>query len=762
VAAKNKHTVQQQQQIPQQQPPQQNSLLQQQRAQIQRMAVATGMSVEQLNAFLNAQKTKLEKMGVTPRQQQAAILEQLNVLVQRHKNAAPPPGDSGSSSTPRLTSTRPDGVQVATPQEDLPAAVQGLAPGLVPASASPNMVTPPADEHVWQKLESMQLRHKTNLERLYPIIKRLSKGQPPDRQETLMKHLKDCFSLLNMRRTPNRPPNLTVELVERVEGFINRVVTVYSKFLKDVASQSNTDPDRRVNAMKQNDQTANHGAGSHARTVPSGPGTTQGPQMSMVEPETPARGMAPQQSSLQHDHAVSVTTQPHQGQNSGPTSRAQQQHAKVQPTGSADPVVSVGTPQSMVQSERNTSSISAQSHAMLQQEQLQRRRVGQRPDGRSEQASVAGDNLPDSQQLRQTEQLHRQQLQQQQAAYGSKTGISKTSRGPVSQADFPAGLSAALQSAHESGNPNNINMVKQQMAQIAIQKNISSSDTAVNTTAALTSGPPMQVPYVGQPRRAEQSLQERVIGMQQAVKTALEQSQRFEARVDSEVKRAKSERIQNTLTALRNSSVLTVSESSEFSNFMQTSNEKRPFSLVDVHNSPGTDDVIKSKTVFECSAEAGLRLAKRPKNETADLKALRDAVEADCHAAKARHENISLEMCTEYGLPVVVCQLLIPEIKLPKLYLRVQRGYPRKGGATYRFERPPLGWVGVLLAVKARFKNAMSIAPAASVGVAAYLDAWAREAEAAVAEAREYDVEDEPAVTGSGADVANLAAAVTA
>jgi hypothetical protein len=91
---------------------------------------------------------------------------------------------------------------------------------------------------------------------------------------------------------------------------------------------------------------------------------------------------------------------------------------------------------------------------------------------------------------------------------------------------------------------------------------------------------------------------------------------------------------------------------------------------------------------------------------------------------------LSLEITLEYGLPLVTCQLLVEDIRLPKMYLRGQRGYPRKGGAAYGFERPSLGWVGILSEVRRRFKNAIAVVPSSSAGVAAYLDAWAREATA--------------------------------
>lgn len=240
-------------------------------------------------------------------------------------------------------------------------------------------------------------------------------------------------------------------------------------------------------------------------------------------------------------------------------------------------------------------------------------------------------------------------------------------------------------------------------------------------------------PTPPRPNRA-QTLNLKISEMQNSVKAALDNSKRLEARKDMDLKRAKNERIQNTLTALRNSnsaSVVNVNVDGKIvpSDAPGSKKEKRPFSLVDVDNS-AVGSVISTKNVFECSAEVGLRLAKRQKNETTDLKALRDAVEADCLAASRRHPSMHLEIVKEYGLPIVTCQLLIDDIRLPKMTLRVQRGYPRKGGAAYGFERPPLGWTGTVAEIRRRFSSAIEIAPSSSVGVAAYLDAWAQEASA--------------------------------
>lgn len=235
----------------------------------------------------------------------------------------------------------------------------------------------------------------------------------------------------------------------------------------------------------------------------------------------------------------------------------------------------------------------------------------------------------------------------------------------------------------------------------------------------------------GQSRQTKRALtfEQRLHMLDSKVKDAIDRVQQLEACVEQDSKRSKSERIHNTLAALRNNAGVT---NSAVSGGSGNGAVKRQASLVDVDNFDPKVGSVRSKTVFECSYESGLRLAKRPKNEAADLKSLREAVEADCKAAKQRNPLLMIEIREEFGQPVVTCLLKIPQIRLPKLVLRVQRGYPRKGGATYGFERPPMGWVGVLDEIRTRFKQALATAPAASVGVAAFLDAWAQEADAVI------------------------------
>lgn len=229
------------------------------------------------------------------------------------------------------------------------------------------------------------------------------------------------------------------------------------------------------------------------------------------------------------------------------------------------------------------------------------------------------------------------------------------------------------------------------------------------------------------PKISEMTIHQQLQNSERLVQEALSLARDHQERAGSEQSRTKLERIHNTLAALRNNSGIKGSDVDG-----KNKGRKRQASLVDVDNFGDKDGVIKSKAVFECSSEAGLRLAKRPRNEAQELKSLREAVEADCKAAQERNPLLIIDIIEEFGQPVVTCLLNIQEIRLPKLILRVQRGYPRKGGATYGFERPPMGWVDVLHEIRTRFKRALATAPASSVGVAAFLEAWAREADAVI------------------------------
>ena len=142
------------------------------------------------------------------------------------------------------------------------------------------------------------------------------------------------------------------------------------------------------------------------------------------------------------------------------------------------------------------------------------------------------------------------------------------------------------------------------------------------------------------------------------------------------------------------------------------------------------ETIVKQKTSFVFSNEGGMGIVKE---DLPNLKSLRGRVEADCDAAKSRNSLLDLEILEEFGSALIECQLLIEEIKLPKLILRVKKGYPESGTVTYAFERPPLGWVGIVAEIHNRFKKELEEnMGGSSASVTAILDGWARVAKEVV------------------------------
>ena len=710
------------------------------------VASAAGVTVPQLNAIFASQKAKMEKPGATPQEKQAALAEALH-----NANRVRASQGAGTAAAAHLANGAPS-APVVSGGTAVPASAG------VPAQGSPPSVNA-AEAEFWAKLEDMQRKYKASLQRLFPIIRRLQERQPPPRQEVFMRHLRDCFNILNLQRSSPIPQRLTTAVLERAERFIHQVVSVYSKYLKDMVQNSGADPARRAQLVAQIDDCTG--------AVPNAP-----QQVPNVQAQQGSR--VPTQASLQQGKA-----NPNLSQGSAAQLGAQQQqYARFQQ-------------QQMHQSQQQILKQMQAQHQQQQQNQSQPpqalpQRPGQTPLGtvpggdkavklppakgtpsRGRSSQVKGpqgtQGIPMSASLSnalpgQTPMQARVQAQAQvQAQVHAHVQAQAAAAQAQAQAHAAARAQAALAQAQANSQrmrpvraaapgaqsravqqhlaQQNINQLRKQQAhsgrmsaQPGMMPNVKQQQGTwgVQPGSAMTGSAQGAAGGSGRPKRPEPSLQQRLQHVEATVKDAMEQAQRLEAYVDAEMKRAKSERIQNTLAALRNNSSAVSAEDSK------RRGTKRQASLVDVNNIASKDGLIKSKTVFECSSEAGLRLAKRPKNEAADLRSLREAVEADCKAAKERNPLLMIEVIEEFGQPVVTCLLKIPEIRLPKLVLRVARGYPRKGGCTYGFERPPMGWVGVLDEIRTRFKRALATAPAASVGVAAFLDAWATEADAVI------------------------------
>eukprot|EP00172_Hildenbrandia_rubra_P001599 Plantae.Rhodophyta-Hildenbrandia_rubra.ctg2166.p1 GENE.Plantae.Rhodophyta-Hildenbrandia_rubra.ctg2166~~Plantae.Rhodophyta-Hildenbrandia_rubra.ctg2166.p1 ORF type:complete len:1046 (+),score=186.63 Plantae.Rhodophyta-Hildenbrandia_rubra.ctg2166:618-3755(+) len=244
-------------------------------------------------------------------------------------------------------------------------------------------------------------------------------------------------------------------------------------------------------------------------------------------------------------------------------------------------------------------------------------------------------------------------------------------------------------------------------------------------------------------------LPQRVARVEMDVKVAVREATLLEKFVDAEVGKAKSERVQNTLAALQ------IFENDERDNGNISSEsgdlvgQKRARSVdsPDIDNvSYDSDGVLESQVVFECSCDEGLRLAKRVKSIKTDMLFLKSAVEEECKAAVTKNPILVVSIEEEFGFPVVHAMLNIESIKLPKLIISVQRGYPRKGGAEYGFERPPFGFTGVLEKLYNAFKVELERSPARFYSVAGILNAWARKADLICNESKMANAQDKNAL----------------
>lgn len=746
-----------------------------------------------------------------------------------------------------------------------------------------------SDEEFWQKLASMQQEYRSTLKHLYPVIKKLQEKQPRNKQDMFMRHLSDCFNILDLKRVLVRPQKLTLALLDKADKFINQVITVYSQYVRDIMANL-----RNNNASSPD---AGGGAGGPG-PPPGGPGGNAPPrpasQPSPAMPlsqfqQSPSQGPAPrgpppqqdskqhvmqrqqaqvQQARHQHEQQQQQQQQHQQQQQQHHHQQQQQQHRlaqkhlrqqhleqhqrhqqaqqqrqqqQQQPMPSGQPPVAPGQlPQTRLDAPRGR----GQNFFPPQGPQ-------QKPDIQALQAAQAAQARAQAQAQVQAAQLAAQSVQAQAQAQAAQASSQAQAAAHVrAQAAAQAQAHAAAQAQAQARSParppvpqlGNVTMGvvppgtragPGRVAGAGPDANMGPPGVATSSgvpprgpggpngsmnpmLTARRSGPGVGVPD-GPPAGAgvngpgvhvaapAPSMSQLLVGLDATLKRTMEDAQNLELHLDEEIRRAKNERVQNTLGALRNHGQPTTSRSSLIGGLSPTTvarsgsttpggtprtdralsfddgdkqatdggsvADKRVdlkrlpnSSLTDTDKSAGTPKrgsfdkgktvkagagmpngdsrtsplaaggsmvgaVIQSKTVFECSADAGLRLAKRPRLASADLVALREVVDGEVRAALSRRPAMKVSISTEFGLPVVRAALRTPSLRLPRLVIRVPRGYPRKGSAAVAFERPPLGWVDDLIAVRTGFVDAIAAAPAAAVGVATALDAWARQAD---------------------------------
>lgn len=66
---------------------------------------------------------------------------------------------------------------------------------------------------------------------LNPIIQSFApESYAPERREIFLKHVSNCFNILEMKRTAQKPPRMTVELLDRAAAFMNKIVATVSRY----------------------------------------------------------------------------------------------------------------------------------------------------------------------------------------------------------------------------------------------------------------------------------------------------------------------------------------------------------------------------------------------------------------------------------------------------------------------------------------------------------------------------------------------------
>lgn len=598
------------------------------------------------------------------------------------------------------------------------------------------MVHAADSEEFWVKLEEMKAKYREPLKKMFNFMTIIANSQRPEKKEQFKKHLKDCFQILGLKRGQVVPPTLTTAVLETASKFIDSVINVYKNYI--------VNEQRAAQAAQAGKNSTQSGANSQASRV------SAQQQFAIMQNSQNAAEGGPQAQQEMFRKLQQQQYQQRQEQAAAGMGGAMGDSATAKAAAAKARTIQQNMlARSMRQNPSMPQQFNPQNMGMPGMKKDHRALMEMKMRQQAQQHRMAA--LHQGQQMPPTYQRHL-------AAVAGRDPKSSAAAQAGGVQHIDGGANANLgrqmvnnlhmqqmaihqkrqqaarkqqQLENEMNGPGNQNNQSNHSVMAQIQRNQTAAKMAADAAAAAK-----RASGNNNARVAEFSLEKRMLNMQHIVENALKQTLRWEQYVENDSKRSKAERIQNTLAALRNVS--------------GGRSNKRPSSLVDVENcnsststvSGGNDAKekgsgngngrIRSKSVFECSSEQGLRLAKRPKNEASDLKALREAVEADCKAAQRRNGLLEMTITEEFGQPVVACQLLIEEIRVPKLILRVQRGYPRKGGATYSFERPPLGWVGILEEIRCRFKRAVQNAPATSVGVAALLDAWAREAESVI------------------------------
>lgn len=107
------------------------------------------------------------------------------------------------------------------------------------AAVQPSGEVPVDEEAFWLKLERMQAKYRPTLVKLYPFIVQLQNQQPAERRDPFIHHLRNCMAILNLKRKPGRPRNVTGALLDKAAIFIHKVVVMYSRHVNEKIKEHN-------------------------------------------------------------------------------------------------------------------------------------------------------------------------------------------------------------------------------------------------------------------------------------------------------------------------------------------------------------------------------------------------------------------------------------------------------------------------------------------------------------------------------------------
>lgn len=583
-------------------------------------------------------------------------------------------------------------------------------------------------------LVQLQKRYKPALQKFMPVIQRMVERYPLKQRNRFSEHLRNCCSILTISiklsgegkiefSTPNCP---TRSMLARVDAFLLQLMRTTAKALRYRRNRV-----QKPNLMKRHSahflKPAPVIGGMHQSSFQPTPSEVPGEISSrQISQRIPGNHPSSQKCDFAAQKAIVAERAPLASHQVGypsfiekkQVSQTQNSQQLPQPRTPAIlhksfiPLQQKLTPQTISRS--NSVPVSAPPRPAADLDRTPQMRQIPTPvqKGTSYQQSWMASKLQEGSQHFQSSGKHQSFTKVVQPISEGN----QASKGPSATKKFPAGLT------HSATNTNTTlqgNVVKSAPINLNSHQDANGHSGPVTATGKRKSTPECPetspVPTI--------SLQQKARHVGACVKEALKYSGELEALMQKEMKRMRFERVQSTLSVLWRHKDL-------------KREHARSLEQSELKASPDTDNcnpkgMNGSGRFLERSSE-GTHIAKKPRLVRSDIFR---AVEADCQAARAKYPSLRPQISEIYGLPVVTCSLESRLMQLPNLVLHVEQGYPQKGIARYGFERPTIGWVGLLGKIRERFQKTLESGEIAVNGVAAVLVAWANAADGVASQA---------------------------